>query len=201
MLARHQTLRITQSQGFTLVEVLLVVTLFALMAAFLVPNLSVSEQSKTDTFATHVEILFGEMSEYSVYSGELLALRITDTQLIPLRFASYEDGFQPYSADTGSIKPLALPAQLSVRWEDEDIDASQQADPDALTRWQESDDTITSSKEFGRKEVVPEVFFYPSGEASAGTLILYSDDVNTSVSHKITLNPLGRPSLERDNEA
>lgn len=199
MLARHQRSRIN-SQGFTLVEVLLVVTLFALMAAFLVPNLSVSEQSKTDTFATHVEILLGEMAEYSVYSGELLALRITDTQLIPLRFASYEEGFQPYSADIGSIKPLGLPAQLGLRWEDEDMDASQQADPDALAQWQESDATRTSSKEFGRKEVAPDIFFYPSGETSAGTLIFYSDDFNASVSHKVSLNPLGRPSLERDNE-
>src|SRR5690625_8015323 len=104
------------------------------------------------------------MSEYSVYSGELLALRITDTQLIPLRFASYEDGFQPYSADTGSIKPLALLSQLSVRWEDEDNDASHHADPDALTRWQESDDTITSSKEIDSNEVVPDHDYYASVE-------------------------------------
>lgn len=201
MRLRHPQQLALRHRGFTLVEVLLVVTLFALMAAFLVPNISVSEQSKTEAFAAHVEVLFGEMSEYSVYSGELLALRITDTHLTPLRFGSYEEGFMPYTADTGSIKPLSIPASVSLRWEDQEQDSSHQADPEALTRWQESDATITHSKEFGRKEVAPDIFFYPSGEASAGALVLYPEEFSASFSHRILLNPLGRPSLERENDA
>lgn len=190
-----------QQQGFTLVEVLLVVTLFALMAAFLVPNLSVTEQSKTDTFAARLQVLLGEMSEYSVYSGELMALRITDAQLVPLRFGSYEEGFEPYTADHGSIKPLSIPEHVGLGWQSDEVQAQNMADPEALQQWQDSDATLVQSKEFGRKEVAPEVFFYPSGEASAGTFSIYADEFNTQASHRLTLNLLGRVSAEHPDEA
>lgn len=197
----RQSLRLRPHQGFTLVEVLLVVTLFALMAAFLVPSLSVGERSKTDTFSARVEVLLAEMSEYSVYSGELMALRITETHLTPMRFVSYDEGFIPYTATTGGIKPLAAPAHISLRWQSEEAEAVNQADPEALQQWQESDASKVQSTEFGKKEISPEVFFYPSGEASAGALLLYQNDTSTQAAHRILLNALGRPALEREDEA
>lgn len=196
----RQRLSLQSHQGFTLVEVLLVVTLFALMAAFLVPNLSIGERSKADTFVARVEVLLAEMSEYSVYSGELMALRITDTHLTPMRFASYEEGFIPYTATTGGIKPLTAPAHIGLRWQSEDAEDLNLADPEALQKWQESDVSKVQSIEFGKKEISPEVFFYPSGEASAGALLLYQTETSTQTTHRILLNALGRPTLERDDE-
>lgn len=182
--------------GFTLVEVLVVVVLMALMAALLLPNISVGDKSKHEQFAQNAHVLFAALAEESVFSGELLALQITEESLRPLRFASYEEGFTPYQQSTGSIKPLPLPSGVSLRWQAQGELASdeQSADAGALEQWQTSSGATVQAHTFGAQAVAPDVFFYPSGETSPGELRIYAD---AAVPQALTLSMLGQASLEQ----
>lgn len=181
--------------GFTLVEVLVVVVLMALMAALLLPNISVGDKSKQQQFAQNAHILFAALAEESVFSGELLALEITAESLTPLRFVSYDDGFKPYQQSTGSIKPLPLPDVTSLRWqaEDELLSAEESADAGTLQQWQASSRAIVGSHTFAERAVAPDVFFYPSGETSPGELRIYTDSGAQMV---LSLSMLGQTKLE-----
>ncbi|HLR17778.1 MAG TPA: prepilin-type N-terminal cleavage/methylation domain-containing protein [Alcanivoracaceae bacterium] len=187
----HQT-------GFTLVEVMVVVVLMTLMAVLLLPNINLGDKNKNESFAVKIEILFAALSEESIFSGELLALKITDDHLQPLRFESYEEGFKPYSQATGSIKPLPVPATLTLRWRAQEELQREDfiADDQVLRDWQESDQAQGTTTTFGEEKITPDVFFYPSGEASAGVLFFYSAQNITKTEFELALSPLGRASLE-----
>lgn len=181
-------------------EVLLVVALFALLAAFLVPSLIATEQTKAETFMAHLQTLLEDLSEYSVYSGELMALRINEATVEPMRFESYDEGFVAFSATHGSIKPLTLPPKMELQWQAEDAEQDQLADPQALEKWQQSDAAQPKSKEFGRREVAPELFFYPSGEASPGVLRLYTQGAPHTEVFALTVDTVGRLRVESQDE-
>lgn len=176
----------------------MVVVLMALMAALLLPNISIGDKSKQEQFALNAQILFAALAEESVFSGELLALRITEESLAPLRFSSYEEGFTPYEQSTGSIRPLPYPNGVSVRWEAEEALASDEesADAAALQQWQESDGAVVKTRRFGEQGVTPDLFFYPSGETSPGELRIYTDERVDSLQFLLTLSMLGSAKLE-----
>lgn len=177
----------SRQSGFTLLEVLVVVVLMVLVSTLLIS--AALRGSNTDPAATAAERFTGTvtlMSENSLFRGELLALRLTDSGWQPLAFHVGESEFVPL------VKPLSetkLESDVRLEWrveqEKRSEDNAQIADIGASLI---SDEVIA-----GEKQTVPQVFFFPSGEVTPITV--WFEHIGTDISHELMIDPLGRVTL------
>ena len=179
--------------GFTLLEILVVVTLVAGIAAFVMPALlgdnPVKEQRAQ---ADRVSRLLTLASDYSLFRGQLVALLLSPEEITPLVFSLEEQDF--VSLEEEGLRVLALEEPLQLEWEldaqageagptlaDAALAATQ---PDKPGQYGEQESPVTATEE------TPQLFFFPSGEATTATMMIRHPDSAEPV--RLQLDAMGR---------
>ena len=175
--------------GFTLLEILVVVMLIGLLTAVIASqgNWTLSEDGLDEEAARLYDTL-ELLNERSLFSGQLLALRLKSNGWVPLAYDRNERDFLPI--DDASLKSRALAANLSLEWqvdslEDDQVSLSDVAEnlvkkdvmaaPEGLSDQADEDGSETRSED-DRDKPLPQVFFFPSGEVTPVTLSMLSND-------------------------
>ncbi|MED5238337.1 MAG: prepilin-type N-terminal cleavage/methylation domain-containing protein [Pseudomonadota bacterium] len=175
--------------GFTLLEILVVVMLIGLLTAVIASqgNWTLSEDGLDEEAARLYDTL-ELLSERSLFSGQLLALRLKSNGWVPLAYDRNERDFLPI--DDASLKSRALAANLSLEWQVDSLEGDQvslsdvaenlvkkdvMAAPEGLSDQADEDGSETRSED-ERDDPLPQVFFFPSGEVTPVTLSMLSND-------------------------
>ena len=197
--------------GFTLLEIMVVVMLMGLLTAVLVSQGNwTSDDRQLEEEAARLEDTLALLNERSLFSGQLLALRLETTGWTPLSYDRIEGEFLPVE-DT-ALKAHRLPPSLELVWELDDLGDEQASLSDvaeelvkddvmsgagkALLDDEESDESEQDEDDF------PQVFFFPSGEVSPLTLTLRAYDDVEAV-QRLRVSALGRfsdPDAEDDQD-
>lgn len=179
--------RLSRQSGFTLLEILVVVVLMVLVSTLLVSAaLRGSNTDPAATAAEHFADTVTLMSENSLFRGELLALRLSDTGWQPLGYQVGDAAFIPLVKPLTEIK-LENDVRLTWRVEQEKraTENTQIADVGASL----IDDELMVDE----KQTVPQVFFFPSGEVTPITVWL--EHTVSDTSHELMIDPLGRVTV------
>ncbi len=175
--------------GFTLLEILVVVMLIGLLTAVIASqgNWTLSEDGLDEEAARLYDTL-ELLNERSLFSGQLLALRLKSNGWVPLAYDRNERDFLPI--DDASLKSRALAANLSLEWQVDSLEGDQvslsdvaenlvkkdvMAAPEGLSDQADEDGSETRSED-ERDDPLPQVFFFPSGEVTPVTLSMLSND-------------------------
>jgi general secretion pathway protein H len=191
-LRRRQSVQgATNQAGFTLLEILVVVFLMvAISTVVVVAALRGGGQDASAKALAELSDTVVLMTEQSLFRGDLLAMRFTDTGWEPLRFDVTEAGFLPLPAP---LQAVTLPDNIRLEWQleqDEDDRGPTIAEAaEALTAEDISPD---------EKPKPPQMFFFPSGEASPVTIRLIDED--TDVRRQLTVDALGVVSIAEDEQ-
>ncbi|WP_290538378.1 MULTISPECIES: type II secretion system minor pseudopilin GspH [Alcanivorax] len=204
-------LRPVAQAGFTLLEIMVVVMLMGLLTAVLVSQGNwTSDDRQLEEEAARLEDTLALLNERSLFSGQLLALRLETTGWTPLAYDRIEGDFLP--VDDTALKAHRLPPSLELVWELDDL-ADDQASLSDVAETLVQDDVMVGTGEGlldGEEgdesdqddEVFPQVFFFPSGEVSPLTLTLRAyDDVEAE--QRLRVSALGQfsdPDAESDEE-
>lgn len=176
----------------------MVVVLIALTSAILVPAmLRTSSRIPLDA-ASKLTTSLEELSERSLFLGQITALRITDTGYTPLHYDIASGKFVAFSQ--GDLGAVRLPDNLRLDWRadgDSPLAASlsqgiarqQTLDDDAASPGQNSNDSGADTD--SDADALPQIFFLPGGQSTSGELTLANTDVTDGAVH-LQLNPLGR---------
>jgi general secretion pathway protein H len=167
--------------------VLVVVVLMVMVSTLLVSAaLRGSNKDPAATAAQHFTDTIALMSENSLFRGELLALRLTET------------GWQPLGYHVGDAEFVPLLTPLSEQTLEDDVRLAwlvEQAER-SDERVQIADigaSLISDEVVAGEKPTVPQVFFFPSGEVTPITVWL--EHIGTDVSHELSIDSLGHVTL------
>lgn len=189
------------ASGFSLLEVMVVAGLIALLAAVAVPTImrnpggdEVNEQRD------RVSGLLQQLSEQSLFLGQMLAVRVESDALHPLRFAHEENRFVAMDG-AGELNTLELPAGMSLEWRLENSEDRQGVNlREAVSSRMMADEDEAAEPE--KDKSPPQVFFFPSGEATPITLWLRHQE-GEGEGVQLKLNSLGRvqrPAGENDSD-
>jgi general secretion pathway protein H len=167
---------------------MVVAALIALLAAIAVPMVTAGGgRSALQRQADQVSALLEQLNEQSLFVGELLAARLEDGAIRPLRFAHEESAFVAMDGRAGGLSTLELPDGLRLEWELEQserrgadlrdaLDSQLSAEDDTGTRGGNADEPARAADDDGAgaraSEQPPQVFFFPSGEVTPLTLWL-----------------------------
>ena len=167
-------------RGFTLLEILLVLTLIVLASALVVPNVGSLDARTYSVQLRQVNALLQYARRNAVISG------------LPVRARLYGPSFRPDDAyialadeparsqERGQGQAAGLIQTHEARWESDGI----------AVRYEDSTERLTEVERF------IDVTFYPEGGSSGGTLIFSRDDRHT----RIVIDPFtGRISSEETN--
>lgn len=193
------------SRGFTLLEVLVVVTLLALLASVAAPVMvNRLGGADMDREAEKLTARLHQLNEQSLFLGQLLAARLQEDGLQPLRYSLEERDFVSMDADSGSLRRLELPDGIRLEWRLEDVErdgpdladavSSRLSDDDG-----ETDDDTRADEDEDDDAQAPQLYFFPSGEASPATLWLRTTAGDGEDSLRLELDALGqvhRPDRE-----
>ena len=191
-LRRRQSVHhVTLQAGFTLLEILVVVFLMvAISTVVVVAALRGGGQDASAKALAELSDTVVLMTEQSLFRGDLLAMRFTETGWEPLRFDVTEADFLPLPAP---LKATVLADGIRLEWQlDQDGDnrgPTIAAAAEALTAEDISPD---------EKPKPPQMFFFPSGEASPVTIRLIDED--TGVRRQLTVDALGVVSIAEDEQ-
>ena len=201
----------TQS-GFTLLEIMVVVMLMGLLTAVLVSQGNWTSQARQlEEEAARLEDTLALLNERSLFSGQLLALRLQTTGWTPLAYDRIEGDFLP--VDDTALKAHRLPPSLELAWELDDLGEDQARLSDVAETLVQDDvmagtgegllDGEEGDESDQDDEVFPQVFFFPSGEVSPLTVTLRAyDDVEAE--QRLRVSALGQfsdPDAENDEES
>jgi general secretion pathway protein H len=204
-------LRPVDQAGFTLLEIMLVVMLMGLLTAVLVSQGNwTSDDRQLEEEAARLEDTLALLNERSLFSGQLLALRLQTTGWTPLAYDRIEGDFLP--VDDTALKAHRLPPSLELVWELDDLGEDQARLSDVAETLVQDDvmagtgegllDGEEGDESDQDDEVFPQVFFFPSGEVSPLTLTLRAyDDVEAE--QRLRVSALGQfsdPDAENDEE-
>lgn len=191
-LRRPQLLSSTSSQaGFTLLEVLVVVFLMvAISTVVVVAALRGGGQDESAKARAELSDTVVLMTEQSLFRGDLLAMRFTDTGWEPLRFDVTEAEFMPLPAP---LEAVTLPDNLRLEWRLEQ-DGNDQGPSIADAAEALVADDISPDE----KPKPPQMFFFPSGEASPVTIWLVDEDAG--VRRQLTVDALGAVAITEDEQ-
>lgn len=195
--------------GFTLLEILVVVAIIAMLAlvVLVVPTWS-SDSRRLDDTAGKLSDTLTALNEDSLFSGKLLALRLTSSGWTPLQFDVKQRRFEP--AEGEDLKPFTLPPGLTLSWvSDQPDEQIGSGDPQQTVTLKQAARSLVAQDPFGGdslssgdggdsgndsggngKQPLPQVYFFPSGETSAMTFTLSVDDKADQVA-KRHLSALG----------
>lgn len=204
-------LRPVDQAGFTLLEIMVVVMLMGLLTAVLVSQGNwTSDDRQLEEEAARLEDTLALLNERSLFSGQLLALRLQTTGWTPLAYDRIEGDFLP--VDDTALKAHRLPPSLELVWELDDLGEDQARLSDVAETLVQGDvmagtgegllDGEEGDESDQDDEVFPQVFFFPSGEVSPLTLTLRAyDDVEAE--QRLRVSALGQfsdPDAENDEE-
>lgn len=188
-------------RGFSLLEVMVVVTLIALFATVAVPAM-VRQGSELEDSTRRLAGTLRLMHEHSLFRSEMVALRLRADGYTPLRFSAEEAAFVPLVTDR--LDAVALPEQLLLEWQ---LDSPEENQTDwagiteqrleAMQDARGEDSEREDATEAGDSEF-PQVFFFPSGEASPVAFRVRADEGDE---RQVRLGALGDVSRTRDEEA
>ena len=204
-------LRPVDQAGFTLLEIMVVVMLMGLLTAVLVSQGNwTSDDRQLEEEAARLEDTLALLNERSLFSGQLLALRLQTTGWTPLAYDRIEGDFLP--VDDTALKAHRLPPSLELVWELDDLGEDQARLSDVAETLVQDDvmagtgegllDGEEGDESDQDDEVFPQVFFFPSGEVSPLTVTLRAyDDVEAE--QRLRVSALGQfsdPDAENDEE-
>ena len=198
--------RLAAGTGFSLLEVLVVVALIGLFSLLVLTQGGwLNEERELDQYQARLHDTLELLHEQSLFAGALVGLRLRHDGWQPMIFDLQQQQF--IALDQRHLRRQALPRQLGLHWQLDDDD--EQEGLAALTAPLLSDDDEAPQPEMaseeggrddpqGEAQVMPQLFFFPSGETSPVTLTLYARD--TEVQRKLQLSSRGRvtnPEQER----
>lgn len=158
-------------RGFSLLEIMVVVALIALLAAIAVPTLMRDPGGGPGQQADRVSGLLEQLNEQSLFLGQLLAARLKENTVQPLRF-DHEEGEFVAMDGAGELGPLELPGDMRLEWRLEETGDREEVNlRDAVSNRMMGDEDETGGND-DEEENPPQVFFFPSGEATPVTLWL-----------------------------
>jgi general secretion pathway protein H len=193
-------LRPVDQAGFTLLEIMVVVMLMGLLTAVLVSQGNwTSDDRQLEEEAARLEDTLALLNERSLFSGQLLALRLQTTGWTPLAYDRIEGDFLP--VDDTALKAHRLPPSLELVWELDDLGEDQARLSDVAETLVQDDvmagtgegllDGEEGDESDQDDEVFPQVFFFPSGEVSPLTVTLRAyDDVEAE--QRLRVSALGQ---------
>jgi len=172
--------------GFTLLEVLVVVTLLALFASLVLPLMG--QRGGSDDIVVQANKLrstLSLLSENSVFRGELLAVSLTDAGYTPKRFELDSSTFVEITGDQ-SLAPVTFADGLVLEW-------ALQEGEQQISLAETMQPLVAEGESQGEEEEedgVPQLFFFPSGETTPIRLTLR--DINSDRQESFRLDPVGR---------
>ena len=166
--------------GFTLLEILLVLTLIALASVLVVPNVGSLDGRTYSVQLRQVNALLQYARRNAVITGLPVSARLFGPSFRP-DDADVTSADEPVrSQERGQGQAAGLVKTPEARWESEGIAVS----------YEDSTERLTEVERF------IDVTFYPEGGSSGGTLIFSRDDRHT----RIVIDPFtGRISSEETN--
>jgi len=184
---RHAT---TQA-GFTLLEILVVVFLMvAISTVVVVAALRGGGQDDAGKARAELSDTLVLMTEQSLFRGDLLAMRFTDTGWEPLRFDVTEAEFLPLPAP---LEAVTLPDNVRLEWRLE------QGRDDQGPGIAEAAETLMADDiSPDEKPEPPQMFFFPSGEASP--IAVWLVDEEAGVRRQLTVDALGVVEIAEDEQ-
>lgn len=179
-------------RGFTLLEVLVVVTLIALTSAILVPALLRVNTTAPADVADQLADTLTELSERSLFLGQVTALEITPQSYMPFYYDVATSTFLPFNETT--LQSVTLPESITLAWQPDDSQLEKQV----VEGIEQAESSAQKLNEKVRK-TVPQIYFLPGGQASSGRLILTAADGKVS---RLALDALGQVQrLDRKKDA
>ena len=216
--------RAHRQSGFTLLEILVVVGLVAMLSlAVLVVPVWVDDQRQLDSESASLADTLTMLNEQSLFSGRLMALRVTERGWTPLTYDVGERAFVP--AQGNGLQANRLPESLELTWQYDDLpddedeervslqDAAKQLVSDDPFGGDDQgllgDDRDRDEPEDGRdeeeedQEPLPQVFFFPSGETTPITFTVRSrQDLDLEARRQMTaLGKVRDPDRDEEEEA
>ncbi len=210
--------------GFTLLEILVVVGLVAMLSlAVLVVPVWVDDQRQLDSESASLADTLTMLNEQSLFSGRLMALRVTERGWTPLTYDVGERSFVP--AQGNGLQANRLPESLELTWQYDDLpegedeervslqDAAKQLVSDDLFGGDKQgllgDDRDRDQRQEARddeeedEEPLPQVFFFPSGETTPITFTVRSrEDLDLEVRRRMSaLGKVRDPDRSEEEEA
>lgn len=165
------------NRGFSLLELLVVVFILALTSSILVPMLLRVSDGAIVSEADKLANTLSELSERSLFLGQLTALQLDETSYRPVYFDVEQERFIAFNQN--NLKARTLAADMNVEWlADASSDRNKNVISRGLTQQDQSDDEMEFESSTEQKDDIelPSIYFLPSGDATAGTLVLKTDD-------------------------
>ena len=216
--------RAHRQSGFTLLEILVVVGLVAMLSlAVLVVPVWVDDQRQLDSETASLADTLTMLNEQSLFSGRLMALRVTERGWTPLTYDVGERAFVP--AQGNGLQANRLPESLELTWQYDDLPDDDQEERVSLQDAAKQlvsedpfggddqgllgDDRDRDQREGGRddeeddEEPLPQVFFFPSGETTPITFTVRSrQDLDLQARRQMTaLGKVRDPDRDEEQEA
>ena len=211
-----------RQSGFTLLEILVVVGLVAMLSlAVLVVPVWVDDQRQLDSESASLADTLTMLNEQSLFSGRLMALRVTERGWTPLTYDVGEREFVP--AQGNGLQANRLPESLELTWQYDDLpddDREERVSLQDAAKQLVSDDPFGGDDEGllggdrdGRDgerddeeaddDPLPQVFFFPSGETTPITFTVRSrEDVDLEARRRMSaLGKVRDPDRSEEEEA
>lgn len=174
----------------------MVVALIALTSAILVPALLRVDTGAKVEVANKLADALSELSERSLFLGQITALRVDAHGYTPLYYAISTEKFQPF--DVSNLRAQHFDETLSLAWQPDDAALAGQLKSGMSKRQTDTDNDAPPQQqaEASANVELPQIFFLPGGQASSGLLTLTDEDGHNT---RLQLDPLGQVTLLDSN--
>src|SRR5690606_22594610 len=152
--------------------------------------------------AVRLQELLAAVGEQSVFSGELLGIRLTEDRIEPMRFDPEQQKFVPFGGDSrAGLSTWERGEGLRLSWDLEKIEQNTGSSPftAGLGLVEAAEARLTAGEKDDDKDNRPQLFFFPSGEATPAhfKLELIGSD---RMPGELELDALSRATLIKDEE-
>lgn len=160
-------------RGFTLIEVLIVIVLVGVFAALLVPNMIVGNERDLDQGALRLQDVLASVGEHSVFSGELLGVRLEEDRVVPMRFDPAEQKFVAFGGQSRvGLETWRLDDDLRLEWDLDTPEEETSESQGGITIAEAAEARLVAGEGEDDRDSRPQLFFFPSGEATPARFTL-----------------------------